>query len=129
MVFRPLPEFGYLRCPSKVNPKHLQLWGFENSPFVKRVREVLDVLELSYIVHPLPHGSSNRSKFAADHEASLSQVRKCLKLCQVPYLRDPNTGVCMFESKDIVEYLRREYKTGQPVNESWADFASKGKQH
>lgn len=28
---------------------------------------------------------------------------------QVPYLEDPNTGVQMFESGDIVEYLRATY--------------------
>lgn len=28
---------------------------------------------------------------------------------QVPYLEDPNTGVQMFESAEIVEYLRSTY--------------------
>nr|GMC95510.1 Thioredoxin-like protein [Ipomoea batatas] len=28
---------------------------------------------------------------------------------QVPYLEDPNTGVQMFESAEIVEYLRATY--------------------
>lgn len=28
---------------------------------------------------------------------------------QVPYIEDPNTGVAMFESKDIVEYLKKTY--------------------
>jgi glutathione S-transferase len=28
---------------------------------------------------------------------------------QVPYLEDPNTGVQMFESADIVEYIRATY--------------------
>ena len=28
---------------------------------------------------------------------------------QVPYLVDPNTNVKMFESKDIVDYLKRQY--------------------
>lgn len=28
---------------------------------------------------------------------------------QVPYLEDPNTGVKTFESKAIIEYLRKTY--------------------
>ncbi|MDU6056014.1 MAG: glutathione S-transferase N-terminal domain-containing protein, partial [Acinetobacter junii] len=28
---------------------------------------------------------------------------------QVPYLVDPNTGVKMFESAKIVEYLKKQY--------------------
>jgi glutathione S-transferase len=28
---------------------------------------------------------------------------------QVPYLEDPNTGVAMFESRDILAYLRATY--------------------
>ncbi|MBU6283884.1 glutathione S-transferase N-terminal domain-containing protein, partial [bacterium] len=28
---------------------------------------------------------------------------------QVPWLHDPNTGVSMFESADIVDYLDRTY--------------------
>ena len=32
---------------------------------------------------------------------------------QVPYLEDPNTGAVMFESHDIVEYLRKTYALPQ----------------
>lgn len=28
---------------------------------------------------------------------------------QVPYLEDPNTGVQMFESAEIIDYLRATY--------------------
>lgn len=28
---------------------------------------------------------------------------------QVPYLVDPNTGISMYESKDILEYLNKTY--------------------
>jgi hypothetical protein len=35
-------------------------------------------------------------------------------LClQVPYMEDPNTGAKMFESADIVEYLRATYAVPQ----------------
>ena len=28
---------------------------------------------------------------------------------QVPYLEDPNTGVALFESADIVQYIKETY--------------------
>lgn len=31
------------------------------------------------------------------------------KSCKVPYLEDPNTGVQMFESAEIVDYLKATY--------------------
>jgi glutathione S-transferase len=30
---------------------------------------------------------------------------------QLPYLVDPNTGVSMFESAEIVKYLKQQYGT------------------
>jgi glutathione S-transferase len=32
----------------------------------------------------------------------------------VPYLEDPNTGVAMFESAEIVAYLRASYQATPP---------------
>uniref|UniRef100_A0A453QHJ5 GST N-terminal domain-containing protein n=2 Tax=Aegilops tauschii subsp. strangulata TaxID=200361 RepID=A0A453QHJ5_AEGTS len=37
------------------------------------------------------------------------EIFKKLGLFQVPYIEDPNTGVKMFESAEIVEYLRATY--------------------
>lgn len=43
----------------------------------------------------------------------MSQMTQIIRIdhncSQVPYLEDPNTGVQMFESADIVEYLRATY--------------------
>ncbi|KAK3024775.1 hypothetical protein RJ639_044936 [Escallonia herrerae] len=68
------------------------------SPFCKVVREVLVELELPHILHSCARGSPKRHILyqKAGH-------------FQVPYLEDPNTGIEMFESAEIVEYLRATY--------------------
>ncbi|KAK3043512.1 hypothetical protein RJ639_002091 [Escallonia herrerae] len=68
------------------------------SPFCKVVREVLVEFELPHILHSCARGSPKRHILyqKAGH-------------FQVPYLEDPNTGIGMFESAEIVEYLRATY--------------------
>ena len=102
-------------------PEHLiELWGFEASPYTRVVRAVLTELELPFIFHNV---AKERWQ-----DAGLAKLRlkpgkyvplvggKREKLqdvmgenIQVPYLVDPNTGVSMFESKDIVDYLHATY--------------------
>jgi glutathione S-transferase len=36
-------------------------------------------------------------------------------LAQVPFLEDPNAGVCLFESKAIIEYLEKTYAGAAPA--------------
>ncbi|ENW96640.1 glutathione S-transferase N-terminal domain-containing protein [Acinetobacter sp. NIPH 298] len=98
----------------------LELWSFEASPYTRLVREVLTELELPYILRnvpkerwqdmgpailrlkpgqyiPLPNGKREKA------------VEVMGRDIQVPYLVDPNTGVKMFESAKIVEYLKKQY--------------------
>ena len=98
----------------------LELWSFEGSPYTRLVREVLTELEIPYILHnvakerwqdmgpavlrlkpghyiPLPNGKREKV------------VEVMGRDIQVPYLVDPNTGVKMFESAKIVEYLKKQY--------------------
>ena len=84
------------RAPAQL----LELWSFELSPYSRRVREVLSELELPYVLHNLGIHSPNRAAF----------VERAGKM-QVPYLEDPNTGVKMYESRDIVVYLDQTYAT------------------
>ncbi|GMH30141.1 hypothetical protein Nepgr_031984 [Nepenthes gracilis] len=84
--------------PAKVPPKPLELWAYEPSPFCKVVREVLVELELPHILHSCARGSPKRQ-----------ELFQRVGHFQVPYLEDPNTGVQMFESADIVDYLRATY--------------------
>ncbi|XP_059306083.1 uncharacterized protein LOC132057479 isoform X2 [Lycium ferocissimum] len=84
--------------PSKLPPKPLELWAYEPSPFCKVVREVLVELELPHILHSCARGSPKRQV-----------LYERVGHFQVPYLEDPNTGVQMFESADIVEYIEATY--------------------
>ncbi|MCL7033134.1 hypothetical protein MKW94_005228, partial [Papaver nudicaule] len=89
---------GSSYTPSKLPPKPVELWAYEPSPFCKVVREVLVELEIPHILHSCARGSPKRQILfkKAGH-------------FQVPYLEDPNTGVEMFESAEIVDYLRATY--------------------
>jgi glutathione S-transferase len=76
----------------------LHLWSFESSPYSRRVRETLSELEIAYVLHNVARGSARRPEL-------LERAGKVM----VPYLEDPNTGVKMFESRDIVRYLESTY--------------------
>ena len=62
------------------------------------MREALCELELPYLLHNVAKGSAKRDAFVARSGKMM-----------VPYLVDPNTGVSMFESADIVRYLHTTY--------------------
>ncbi|MEM7678602.1 MAG: glutathione S-transferase N-terminal domain-containing protein [Myxococcota bacterium] len=93
-----IPQVGDRARPSRRPQKPLELYSFEASPFCRLPRDMLCRLELPYILHSLGKGSPGRAAF----------VEKTKKM-QVPYLVDPNTGVGMFESRDIVDYLEKTY--------------------
>ena len=92
------PGFGLRYHRSNPPEKPLELYSIENSPFCRIVREELSCLELSYLLHNLAAGSPGRTAFT-------ERAGKMM----VPYLIDPNTNVEMFESADIVAYLRKTY--------------------
>jgi glutathione S-transferase len=89
---------GTFARPSKLPAEPLELYSFEASPFCRIAREALCVLELPYRLHNVAKGSAGRAAL----EERAGKV-------MVPYLVDPNTGVEMFESADIVDYLERTY--------------------
>jgi glutathione S-transferase len=76
----------------------LELWSFEASPYCRLVRETLCELEIPYVLHNVAKRSPRRAAFVARSGRMM-----------VPYLVDPNTGQSMFESADIVRYLRSRY--------------------
>jgi hypothetical protein len=94
------PGFGLRATPSRAPAQPLELWSFESSPFCRLAREALCSLELPYLLHNVAKGSPRREAFVA----------RAGKL-MVPFLVDPNTGVEMFESSDIVQYLVARYGT------------------
>jgi len=92
------PGLGARYRVAKPPERPLELWSFEGSPFSRIVREVLSSYEIPYRLHNVGRGSPSRAAF----------VERSGKM-QVPYLADPNTGVELFESADIVAYLERSY--------------------
>ena len=109
IINRPAPE------------KLLELWGFEASPYTRVVRALLSELELPFIFHNvakerwqdqgLAKLRLKPGKYEALAGGKREQVLKNVMgdNIQVPFLVDPNTGVQMFESKDIVDYLNATY--------------------
>jgi glutathione S-transferase len=111
---------GLRARPSRLPERKLELWSFEGSPYSRLVRERLCELELPYVLHnlgkehwkeagpavrriaPNPYRPRAGGKRAAFFERTGGRV-------QVPYLEDPNTGVKMFESAAIVDYLEKTY--------------------
>ncbi len=106
---RPGREPGYL----------LELYSFESSPYARPVRELLCEMEIPYIVRNcgrtelqewilppvraalkiVPHSTLENRQILQDMEGRVA----------IPYLFDPNTESGLFESTDIMAYLRDTY--------------------
>ncbi len=84
--------------PAKAPEMPLTLYSMEASPYCRIAREALSELELPYHLINVGKGSAERPAF-----------RERAGRTMVPWLYDPNTGEEMFESADIVAYLRRTY--------------------
>lgn len=101
----------------------LELWGFEASPYTRVVRGVLTEFELPFIFHNVAKERWQDQGLAAlrlkpgqyvplsggKREKVVSIMGRKTKDIQVPYLEDPNTGVQLFESEDIVKYIQKQY--------------------
>lgn len=80
------------------NMQPVEFWAYEGSPFCRIVKEVLNELEIPHIQRTCARGSPKR-------DVLLKKVGHF----QVPYIEDPNTGVKMFESAEIIDYLKKQY--------------------
>lgn len=102
------------------HPEHLlELWSFESSPYSRLVRETLTELEIAYVLHNLGKEQladmgpavmrvkpgPYKPRPGGRREKVLAQLGRV----QLPYLEDPNTGVKMYESRKIIDYLERQY--------------------
>lgn len=92
------PARGVFHRKARAPEQSLELYGYEGSPYSRLVREELSSLELPYLLHNVARGSPRREDF----------VKRSGRM-MVPWLSDPNTGREMFESADIVRYLRETY--------------------
>jgi glutathione S-transferase len=110
---------GMKARPSKAPEQPLVLFSFESSPYSKPVRARLCELEIPYLLKNTPKGAATdlgpplfRDKLFKGPQGT-TRNRKWLAentgKVQVPYLIDPNTGVAMYESRDILRYLDKTY--------------------
>lgn len=110
---------GLKARPSKAPEQPLELYSFEASPYSKPVRARLCELEIPYILRNTPKAAKTdlgppffRDKLFKGPKGT-TRHRQYLAdttgMVQVPYLVDPNTGVSMYESAEIVKYLDKTY--------------------
>ncbi|MCR9103953.1 MAG: glutathione S-transferase N-terminal domain-containing protein [Gammaproteobacteria bacterium] len=91
---------GIASTPAANKPARLlQLFDIENCPYCRMVREALTELDLDAEIYPCP---KNGQRY---REEVIARGGKA----QFPYLVDPNTGVEMYESLDIIAYLFDTY--------------------
>lgn len=91
---------GVASHPAAVRPAQpLVLYEMEGCPFCRMVREAVTDLDLDVRIRPCPKGGV---RFRAELRAMGGKE-------QFPYLIDPNTGVSMYESGDIIDYLYAAY--------------------
>lgn len=83
-------------------PQLLELYEFEACPYCRKVREALSELDLPALVFPCGKGSPYREKVVTHGGKA-----------QFPYLVDPNTGTAMYESAEIIAYMRSRYSDGK----------------
>jgi glutathione S-transferase len=79
------------------------IYEFEGCPFCRKVREAVSILSLDVEFRPCAQGSTWRKEIKDKYG----------KMATFPFMIDPNTGVEMFESNDIIEYLWRLYGCGE----------------
>ena len=103
----------------KESGEAIELYCFEASPFARLVREKLCELELPYIIRQLGRDQAAdfllpvmRDQVKANYQPTqrnrIVLHNKTGKVAS-PYMIDPNTGVEMYESADIVDYLETTY--------------------
>ena len=110
---------GSLAKPGVVPEQRLELYSFESSPFARPVRELLCEMEMPYILRSC--GRTQVREWIAPPVRAALGIRPESKLpnraalhraegrVSIPYLYDPNTGQGLFESRDILAYLRNAY--------------------
>jgi len=113
-IWRPFPEHGIMRTPSKAPNHNLELWQYEASPYSRLVREALSTLELPCLIHTVARGSTKRDSLKTSSGKT-----------QVPYLFDPNTNSHLYDSQDIVSYLFKTYKAGSTNDENISRYKLK----
>ena len=79
--------------------KALKLYEFEGSPFCRRVREVITLLNLDVEIYPCPKGGQKYRQIVKAKGGKR----------QFPFLIDENTGDQLYESQQIIHHLFKHY--------------------
>lgn len=113
------PGLGSKKKTSRQPEKLLELYSFESSPYARPVRECLCEMEIPYILRNC--GRTELSEWLIPPVRNAlnivpdSQLKNRKVLLEragkmaIPYLVDPNQNVEMFESSEIVVYLKATY--------------------
>lgn len=109
---------GIQSTPAVIKPKQtLQLYDIENCPYCRLVREALTELDLDVEIYPCPKSGERFRPGLVERGGK----------AQFPYLVDPNTGVEMYESLDIIAYLFATYgQRGIPLKWQAGKFQTLG---
>jgi glutathione S-transferase len=82
----------------------IQIYDMEGCPFCRKVREAVTILSLDVEFLPCP---MNGPTFRRRYKAAFGEK------ATVPYMIDPNTGLDLGESDEIVAYLFQVYSSRQ----------------
>jgi len=110
---------GVQARPGKLPERLLELYSFESSPYARLVRELLCEMEIPYLLRNcgrtqlqewiLP-AVRERLHIQPDSEVKNRRVlQDTAGRVSIPYLYDAGTGRGLFESADILDYLRTTY--------------------
>ena len=104
---------GTMGTPNPLQPaKSLKLYEFEGSPFCRRVREVMTLLNLDYEVYPCPKGGKRYREV----------VQKLGGRLMFPFFVDENTGEQLYHSKKIIRHLFKHYSAQGEVPQAYAHY-------
>ena len=76
----------------------IELYQKEECPYCAKVRQFLSDNHIDWLAHSAPPNSTALKKIADMGGKE-----------QVPFLHDPEKNIMMYESNDIIEYLKENY--------------------
>ena len=106
IITHSLPKGQVIPKAEAPSPAHLELFQKEDCRNSHAVRTALTDLGLDYVAHSVPDGDVQK------HENLVQKGGKD----QIPFLIDHKTGMKLYESDSIINYLERRY--GKPVKNS-----------
>jgi hypothetical protein len=87
--------------PDFAKLKPINVFGWEGAGPLKQVRNTLSDLNLAHIFINVADGSVHKSK--------LTKAKGAGGAFAVPFIVDPNTGIELFDAKQICSYLEKTY--------------------